>query len=361
MTPLHIDGSHGEGGGQILRSALTLSAITGQPVRLTDIRANRSKPGLRPQHLTAVLAVAEISGAEVEGAELGSQALTFAPQHPPEAGRYAFAVADAAQGGSAGSVTLVLQTILLPLALAEGPSELTLMGGTTVPMSPPARYIEKVLLPTLFDMGLRASVDHRIWGFYPRGDGELGVTIRGGAVLQGLARTDPGELQRVEGLAFAARLPSHIPQRMTNRARNNLADLGIDSHIVPQHVSSPGVGTGLFLCARYERAQAGFLSLGRRGLPSEEVAELACRDFVAHHQTHAVADPHLADQLVLPVALAAGRSEITVSRVTRHLLTNVWVAHQFGFDRVTVTGQEGRPGALHAESADNIVLGSLYA
>ncbi|MBN1250040.1 MAG: RNA 3'-phosphate cyclase [Anaerolineae bacterium] len=345
---LEIDGSHGEGGGQILRSALALAAVTGRPVHLTRIRANRSKPGLRPQHLTAVLAMAEVCEADTEGAELGSQELTFAPQAQPAAGDYRFAVADAAAGGSAGSVTLILQTLLLPLALAEGPSEVTLLGGTTVPMSPPALYVDKVLLPTLFEMGLRASVDHRIWGFYPRGDGELTASIRGGTHLRGLDLTDPGGLVRVEGTAFAARLPSHIPQRMANRARNILHDLEIATHIVPEHVSSPGVGTGLFLCARYERAQAGFLSLGRLGLPAEEVAEIACRALVEHHRTSAAADPHLADQLVLPFALAEGPSRITVSRVTRHLLTSVWVAQQFGFDWVRVEGEVGRPGLLTA-------------
>jgi RNA 3'-terminal phosphate cyclase (ATP) len=216
-----------------------------------------------------------------------------------------------------------------------------------VPMSPPTLYIEKVLLPTLFEMGVRASVDHRIWGFYPRGDGELTVSVRGQTRLRALDVADPGELARVEGVAFAARLPAHIPQRMTNRARNILRDLDLNPHIVPEIVSSPGVGTGLFLCARYERMQAGFLSLGRLGLPSEEVAEIACRALVAHHRTHAAADPHLADQLVLPFALAEGVSHVTVSRVTRHLLTNVWVAHQFGFDHLHVEGDLGRPGLLY--------------
>jgi RNA 3'-terminal phosphate cyclase (ATP) len=347
MTLLTVDGSYGEGGGQILRSALTLSAVLECDVKIRNIRANRSKPGLRPQHLTAVLAMADICAADVQGAELGSQALTFSPQSPPKAGDYRFAVADAAAGGSAGAVTLVLQTLLLPLALADGVSEITLSGGTTVPMSPPTLYIEKVLLPTLFEMGVRASVDHRIWGFYPRGDGELTVSVRGQTRLRALDVADPGELARVEGVAFAARLPAHIPQRMTNRARNILRDLDLNPHIVPEIVSSPGVGTGLFLCARYERMQAGFLSLGRLGLPSEEVAEIACRALVAHHRTHAAADPHLADQLVLPFALAEGVSHVTVSRVTRHLLTNVWVAHQFGFDHLHVEGDLGRPGLLY--------------
>lgn len=346
---LTIDGAHGEGGGQILRSSLTLSAVTGRAVQVTNIRANRSKPGLRPQHLTAVRATAQICNAVMEGDALDSQALTFAPQTPPQAGTYAFDVTDATPGVSAGAVTLVLQTILLPLALADGASALQLKGGTTVPMSPPALYVEKVYLPTLFEMGIRAALDHKLWGFFAGGGGELTVNIRGGATLRGCDLTDRGRLLRVEGLAFAAKLPSHIPQRMTNRARSILRDAGIDTQIAPEHVPSPGLGTGIFLCARYERAPAGFLSLGRKRLPSEEVAEIACRALLAHHHTTAAADPHLGDQLVLPFALAEGPSWATVSEVTHHLRTNVWVAHQFGFDDIAVEGDVGKPGILKTE------------
>ncbi len=348
QTMLEIDASYGEGGGQILRSALTLSAITGKAVRLFHIRANRSKPGLRPQHLLAVRAAGQVCRASVAGDALNSSDVIFEPQCDPTSGNFHFNVSDAVAGGSAGSVTLVTQTLLLPLALAEGRSAVTLMGGTTVPMSPPALYLEKVYLPTLFNMGVRATVDHRVWGFNPTGDGQLSLTVRGGARLCGIRLADPGPLLRVEGVAFVAKLPSHIPQRMANRARSVLKDMGIEARIVPQHVPSPGLGTGLFLCARYEHAQAGFLSLGRIRLPSEAVAEIACRALGAHHRTGAAADSHLGDQLVLPVALAEDPSYVTVSRVTRHLLTNVWVAQQFGFDGVTVEGQEGEPGILRS-------------
>ena len=345
---LDIDASYGEGGGQILRSALTLSAITGKAVHLSNIRASRSKPGLRPQHLLAVRAAGRVCRASVSGDALNSSDVTFEPRCDPTSGNFHFNVSDVVAGGSAGSVTLVSQTLFLPLALAEGPSAVTLIGGTTVPMSPPALYLEKVYLPALFNMGVRATLDHRVWGFNPTGEGELSFTVRGGARLRGIRLADPGPLLRVEGVAFAAKLPSHIPQRMANRARSVLKDMGIEARIVPQHVPSPGLGTGLFLCARYEHTQAGFLSLGRIRLPSEAVAEIACRALGAHHRTGAAADPHLGDQLVLPVALAEEPSYVTVSRVTRHLLTNVWVAQQFGFDGVTVGGQEGEPGILRS-------------
>ncbi len=337
------------GGGQILRSALTLAVVTTTPVRLTRIRANRSTPGLRPQHLTAVHAAAALCQAHLEGAVLGSQDLVFAPQRPCAPGTYAFDVADAAMGGSAGAVSLVLQTVLLPLALAPGPSTVELQGGTAVPMSPPTIYIEKVYLPTLFEMGVRARLETPLWGFYPEGGGEVTVEIRGGAQLRGHDFSERGEPLRVEGLAFASKLPSHIPQRMTNRARTLLRDAGLEAAIVPEHVRSPGTGTGLFLCARYETAQAGFTSLGRLKLSSEEVAEIGCRALLEYHRTGAAVDPHMGDQLVLPFVLAIGPSRATVSRVTRHLLTNVWVAQQFGFDSIRVTGKLGEKGILESD------------
>ena len=348
---LVIDGAYGEGGGQILRSALSLAAITGRSVRLTGIRANRPKPGLRPQHLTAVRAAAEMCHARLEGDTLGSQYLTFEPQAGCSAGSYRFNISDAATGGSAGAVTLVLQTVLLPLALATGSSDVSLLGGTVVPMSPPVAYVEKVTMPTLFEMGLRARLDHRIWGFCPEGGGELVADIRGDTQLRGYDFLERGDLLRVEGVAFASKLPSHIPQRMTNRARSILKDAGLEAHIVPEHVKSPGTGTGLFLCARYEYAQAGFLSLGRLRLPSEEVAEIGCRALLEHHRTDAAADPYLGDQLVLPFVLAGGGSRASVSRITRHLLTNVWVAQQFGFGNVSVAGEVGQPGVLQSEGS----------
>jgi RNA 3'-terminal phosphate cyclase (ATP) len=343
---LTIDGSYGEGGGQILRTALTLSAITGQAVELTNIRSNRSKPGLRPQHLTAVRAAAAICDAQVEGDQLDSERVTFAPQTPPQSGTYTFDVADVAQGGSAGSVTLILQTLLLPLALAAGTSNLRLQGGTTVPMSPPTLYIEQIYLPTLFEMGVRARIERHRWGFYPLGGGELQVQIQGGTTLLPLRLAARGPAERVRGVAFVSRLPSHIPQRMTNRATSLLEQADLPQvHIEPRHVTAPGIGAGIFLALECELSRTGFLTLGRRGLPSEDVAEMACDDLLAYYRTTAAVDPHLGDQLVLPFALVDGTSTATVSRITRHLRTNVWLVNRFGFN-ARVEGEDGEPGEL---------------
>lgn len=346
---LTLDGAYGEGGGQIIRSALTLAALTGAPVRLERIRAGRTKPGLRPQHLTAARALAYLCNAALTGDAPGSQTLTFTPATAPVPGEYVFDVADAAQGGSAGATTLVLQTVLLPLALAPGPSRVTLRGGTFVPWSPPALYIEQVYLPVLAQMGVVTQFTHAQWGFYPRGGGELVLELPGRAALAPLALDAPGPLREITGVAFASQLPSHIPQRMSDRARALLQPLEVPLRIAPQHVRAADPAAGLFLLARYERALAGFSALGRRGLPSEAVAEEACAALLAHHATGAAVDAHLADQLVLPLVWAGGPAQLSVAAITRHLLTNVWTAGQFALASASVEGQEQQPGTLWVE------------
>ena len=345
-----IDGSYGEGGGQVLRTSLTLSVITGRPMRIERIRAGREEPGLRPQHLTAVQAAAAICGARVEGAEPGSQALTFAPGGPARPGHYTFDVTQAAHTGSAGSVGLVLQTVLLPLAFAGGESHLTLRGGTHVPWSPSVFYLEHVFLPQLASMGVQAGLELKQWGFYPAGGGEIEVRIVGRAgPLRPVTLTARGPLRRVLGIAAVMNLPAHIPQRMADRARSVLTGAGLPGQLValePRRLHGAGPGAGLFLCAIYESARAGFTAYGRKGLPAERVAEEACQELLLYHQSGAPADPHLADQLVLPAALAAGESRVYTARVSQHLLTNVWVVQNFLRREVTVEGEPGAPGIL---------------
>ncbi len=341
-----IDGSYGEGGGQVLRTALTLATLTGQAVRVERIRAGRKNPGLQPQHLTAVRAAAAICAAHLEGDELDSQTLIFIPTASPRPGEYAFDVTEAARGGSAGSVGLILQTVLLPLALAKGPSYLTLRGGTHVPWAPSASYLEHVFLPVIAQMGLHAQVNLVRWGFYPAGGGEAHVQIEGNARLQPIHLTERGALRRVWGIAAVTNLPAHIPQRMANRAHNVLAEAGIQAQVEARRLNGDGPGAGIFLFAEYTHITAGFTAYGRQGLPAERVAEAACTELLAHHRTGAPADPHLADQLVLPTALAAGESRIATSRVSQHLLTNVWVVRQFLTRALEIEGKEEAPGAL---------------
>jgi RNA 3'-terminal phosphate cyclase (ATP) len=344
---MQIDGSIGEGGGQVLRTALTLSALTGQPVEIVHIRAGRPNPGLQPQHLTAVQAAAAICRARVEGAELGSQTLRFWPQSPPVPGMYTFDVAEIAGRGSAGAVGLVFQTVFLPLALAPGESQLTLRGGTHVPWAPSVDYLREVFLPTVAWMGLEVEMDLVAWGFYPAGGGEVRVRIRGrSGPLAPIALTDRGDVRRVWGRGVVSNLPAHIPQRMVDRARNLLARASLKADLQPLVVRGAGPGAGIFLFVQYEYARAGFTAYGRKGLPADQVAQMACQDLLAHHETGAPVDPHLADQLLLPMALAAGTSRLFTSAVTRHLLTNIAVVQAFLPAQITVDGEEGKSGTV---------------
>jgi RNA 3'-terminal phosphate cyclase (ATP) len=333
---IQIDGAYGEGGGQVLRTALSLAIITNQPIRIARIRAGRKQPGLAAQHLTAVRAAAAICQAQVRGDELGSMTLEFIPGGSAQAGRYTFDVTEAQKGGSAGAVTLVLQTILLPLALTSGNSEVTLRGGTHVSFSPSLTYIQQVYLPMLNRMGVQAEVRLGAWGWYPQGGGEVELRVRGGSKLSSINLLERGDLRQVRGLAVATQLPSHIPQRMASRAENLLHRANLRATVQPLRERGRAPGAGIFLTAEYEHSLTGFGALGRVGLPAEKVAEIACGQLLGFHQTGAPVDEHMADQLLLPAALAAQESQYRVAEISTHLTTNAWAISHFGLARVTV-------------------------
>jgi RNA 3'-terminal phosphate cyclase (ATP) len=352
---LVIDGSYGEGGGQILRTSLALAAIIGRPLRIEKIRAGRKAPGLAAQHLTAVHAVAAVCHARVRGDALGSQTLVFEPGGAPLANSYLFDVAEEREGGSAGATTLVLHAVLPPLAMLayapdpsidpalglKGDSAVSIRGGTHVSWSPPFDYARDVWLPTLARMGVRGNLDLLHWGWYPAGQGEIRAglaSLRPGQRLSPLNLVERGALRRVWGRAVAANLPSHIPQRMADRARSLLSAAGIDARIDPQRVRAVSAGAGIFLTAEYEHARAGFSALGTKGKASEAVAEEAVAALLAHRDSGAALDEHLADQLMLPMARASGRSSFSTERISRHLTTNAWVVEQFGAAQVSIEG-----------------------
>ncbi len=320
-----LDGSQGEGGGQIVRSAVTLSCITGQAVRVEKVRAGRKTSGLRPQHVAAVRAAAELCDAATEGVKVGSTAITFAPRAEVRSGVYEWAI------GTAGSAALLLQTVLLPLALAEGPSEVRAHGGTHVPRSPSGHYLRDVYAPALLELGADVEVYVRAYGWTPEGGGTLTAYTGGGAHLHGVEMRERGALERVFGVAVGCNLPAHIPQRMANRARNLLAPhlAGAPLDIRPQRVRSVSTGAGIFLAAEYSNGRGGVGVLGKRGMPSEVVAERAVQALLAFHDSGAAVDRHLADQLILPLALATGPSVLHAEAITSHCRTQAAVVGAF--------------------------------
>jgi RNA 3'-terminal phosphate cyclase (ATP) len=334
---INIDGSWGEGGGQILRTSLSLATITGQPMRIDRLRANRQNAGLAPQHLTSVRAAASLCQAQVSGDTLGSTTLEFIPDGPPQARNYHFDVAEASKGGSAGSLTLILQTILLPLALANGSSQVILKGGTHVAWSPPVTYVQEVYLPTLRQLGLQAEVKLKAWGWYPRGGGEVKLRVIGrNQPLKGLQLIERGTLQQVRGLAVVTELPAHIPQRMANAAENLLHQANLPAQIKPVRERGIGQGAGIFLTAEYEHSLAGFSALGRRGIPAEQVAKIAVEELLNFDAQVAPVDSFLGDQLLLPLALSSQTSQYRVATISKHLTTNAWVIEQFGLASITI-------------------------
>lgn len=351
---IEIDGSIGEGGGQVVRTVLSLAALSGREVRIDGIRAGRDDPGLAPQHLTAVRGLAQVCDAEVEDAELRSSRLVFRPRCPPTAGRYHLDVAEASESGSAGSVTLILQALVPPLLFAGGSSRLLLEGGTNVAWSPPFEYVDSVWLAALARAGayVHCRLDRR--GFYPRGGGRITaevVPLRGTS-LRPLRMERRGELARISGRAVACNLPAHIPQRMANRARNRLRGLGTPLRVVPRRETGVGPGAAITLTAQYAGAPAGFSALGEPGKPSAEVADEACDALLEHHERDSPVDEHLGDQLVLPLALAAGESRYRVGRVTGHLRTQVELVARFLDARLEIHEEaEGEGGLVVIEGA----------
>lgn len=338
---LIIDGSHGEGGGQILRTALSLANVTGRAFRIVQFRAGRQRPGIAPQHLTAIRAAAATTNARVVGDTLGSRQLEYHPRRPPVAGSYCFDVAEAREGGSAGAATLVLQTVGIPLALIHNESTVTVRGGTHVPWSPPFDYFDHVWLAALRRLGLEATASLSALGFYPAGGGEITLNLNGIAdttakPLEALIVTDPGALTAIEGRAVSANLPAHVSERMAHRAEVLLRPLGVPIAIATEQVRARSPGAGIFLRCIYANSVSGFGALGRRGKPAEYVAEEAVAELLEHHRSGAALDPYLADQILVPVAFARVPSEFTCTGITRHLETNAWVIEQFATARFEI-------------------------
>ena len=317
---ISIDGSIGEGGGQILRTALALSMVTGQAFRIENIRAGRDKPGLLRQHLTAVNAAAAICGAKVSGAEISSRELSFEPGKV-KTGEYTFSI------GSAGSTTLVLQTVLPALLTANGPSSLTLEGGTHNPHAPPIDFLEKAFLPLVNRMGPTVSVALERAGFYPAGGGRFIVKVTPAAKLLPLHVPERGEIRRRLAKAVVAALPGEIAKRDLQRVEKMLGWSGEQLQI-RQLPDEWGPGNLLTLEIESEHVTEVFTGFGMKAVTAEAVAEQAVQQARRYLAAKVPIGECLADQLLLPIALAGSGSFVTHSP-TRHTKTNIEVITRF--------------------------------
>jgi RNA 3'-terminal phosphate cyclase (ATP) len=323
---IEIDGSTGEGGGQILRTALSLSMCTGMPLKMAHIRAKRPKPGLMRQHLACVQAAQAVSGAHVQGAELGSQALVFEPGRV-RAGKYQFAI------GTAGSCTLVLQTVLPALMLAEGPSRLLLSGGTHNPMAPPYHFIERSFKPLLERMGVGIDLSLRRHGFYPAGGGEIEVTIvPPSSALLPFDLLDRGPQRESYAESLIPGLPGRVAARELDAVATAFAWTPAQLRTPPVR-QNEGPGNALMITLCHEHVTEVFTSFGAKNRSAEQVAHEAIGQASAYMKATAALGPYLADQIALPLALAVHQSgqsaAYTCSELTAHARTNFEVLGKF--------------------------------
>lgn len=335
--PISIDGSQGEGGGQILRSSLALALVTGRPVTLANIRAGREKPGLLRQHLAAVRAAAEIGAADVVGDEIGSQSLEFRPA-AVRPGRYTFSV------GTAGSATLVLQTVLPALLVADGPSDLVLEGGTHNPWAPPYDFLAQAYFPLVNRMGPHVTAGLEQHGFYPAGGGRFTVAIEPAAQLTGFDLLERGEILHRSATALVANLARSIGQREIDAAAAKLSWPPSSFHVDPS-IASAGPGNVLLIEIHSEHVREVFTGFGRFGATAEHVANEVVKEVRTYLASGAPVGPYLADQLLLLLGLAAWKSgaggSFRTVPLTRHSTTHIELLRTFLEVPITAEAEAG--------------------
>lgn len=337
---VELDGSDGEGGGQILRSGLALSVLTGRTVRVINIRAGRAKPGLAAQHLACVRAAAAICGGTYKGGSIGSTVVTLEPGDV-KAGSYSFSV------GTAGATGLVLQTVYLPLILrGKAASRVTITGGTHVPHSPCFHYLATTFVAHLRNAGLNLTVTMTRPGFYPRGGGEIVADLEPAAAATAISLTECPPITTAGGFsAVAGEVAESVAARQARRLGERLKRAGVESHLPTEHWRD-GAGSVAAVTFRQPPVPATFVALGERGKPAEKVADEVADEALKFRDAGAPLDAHAADQLLLPLAFAEGRSIFRTSEVTSHLLTNAAVVMRFVDREITVEGNPGEPGTV---------------
>lgn len=329
---IRIDGSYGEGGGQILRTAISLSCLTGEPVDISKIRANRPKPGLAMQHLKGIETAKKITGADVEGLELASTHIIFKPKSVGlKEGKYRINI------GTAGSITLILQTIILPSFKASGKVEFEIVGGTDVRWSPPFEYMKNITFEALKRMGARVSVDLISRGYYPKGGGIIKAVIEP-SLLRGV-EFERFEGKKVNGVSHSSNLPEHIVGRMADSAEKTLQRMGYGVEIKEDIKKNPSTGCGITLWNGFK----GGSSLGERGIKAEEVGKRAALNLIKGLSSESSFDEFIGDQIMPFSAVAKGVTEYTTSKITLHQLSNIYVIENFFGKIINVEEVDSKP------------------
>lgn len=347
---VEIDGSMGEGGGQILRNAVALSAVLLKPVKIKNIRVKRSNPGLRPQHLTAVKAVATLSSAEVSGLTVGSLEISFRPLKRLQGGTIKF------DAGTAGSTTLMLQSLMPTMCYASKPVEVELRGGTNNPLAPPVEYLQEVLLPVIKKMGGVFRIELVKRGFYPRGGGIVKASSTPIDFLKPIKLIEFKGVKKIRGLSYSCRLPGHIVERMASTAEEFLRKEGYDVDIRREALQpndpkcSIDPGCGIILLAELEdETVIGVDRLGEKGVPSERIARDAAIELLDEIKSEAPVDKHLGDQLVIWACLAEGTSQYRVTKLTKHTITSLELCRLLTNCRIEIEGVENKPATITIE------------
>lgn len=340
---IEIDGSFGEGGGQILRTALSLSCLFNKPFRIINIRKGRKNPGLMPQHLTSVNALQLLSDAVVSGDYKGSTELTFSPQ-AIKGGDFSFDI------GTAGSTLLVLQTVIPALIRAGRRSSLVLRGGTHVPFSPSFHYVSEVFAPIIARTGVNVTVSIESYGFYPRGGGRIRAEISPANKLRPLRLPERGRILKLQGYSCAINLPLSIAERQKSAALKKISSQlpGISCPVDIEAAASntSGTGTFIFIKAESEHSITGFTSIGERGKKAEAVGEDAAKQFIDYYRSNEALDSYLPDQIVLYLSLCGEESTFTTCSITDHLMTNLQVIGLFHPFEWSLDGEKGGPGRV---------------
>lgn len=343
---IEIDGSYGEGGGQILRTAVSLSALTLRPIRIKRIRAGRPKPGLKRQHIAGIELTARLVNAKVKGLEIGSETVEFIPSERLE-GTFEYDV------GTAGSISLVLQAVLPPAILSRKATRFHLKGGTDVSWSPPIDYMREVFAFMLEKLGPKVTINQERRGHYPKGGGKVSVDIIPCERILPVSFVGFGELNSVSGISHCVRLPSHVAERQAASAERVLIEGGLPCKGILQESyqmqNDPhlGAGSGIVLWAESDVGmRVGTDSLGARGKRAEAVGAEAASQLIKELSTKNAIDSHLCDMLIPYLALGEGESCLGVTEVTSHLTTNIWVANRILGVEIDLQGEVGEPGLV---------------